>query len=474
MGAEGEAAATLPGAAACTSGGGAGSVAAVGAGGSTGGVGGAGSAAWARIHARSDTARVMVRSLRRPAIRVRYPRARPGGGSPTRATTRTAASRTSRGGSTRRRRRLIAGVLNGRWLTRPSRRYNRRACGLRARSRSSVSSAGVRRRVAERWRRGGRERRGRTNGVVGANGAAGANAAAGIERRGRGRGNVGGGRVRGARRERAGGAARRLRIRHDSDVRQRAPRLSRLGRRARHDRHAGRERHGEGRRVLVRDRQFSLLPERNAPRVLERVRHLRRRARERARVLHAHPRGKLAPLGVGRLRRSPCTRITTSRAIPGWGQRVAAAISRTRRCTATDPMRFDPSAADQWMHVVMSASAFDHSRGNYHFYAARAVAEDLTFFGSLRQFQPVFLSDRGSGPVTVDFDEFRLVTLPPTASICPPSAAATRERGGRRLHRARHDHEPHRNGAVLSPRSSRARSASIARPSRSRRTTPTT
>lgn len=83
------------------------------------------------------------------------------------------------------------------------------------------------------------------------------------------------------------------------------------------------------------------------------------------------------------------------------------------------PMRFDPSGADQWLRVVMSASAFDHSRGNYHFYAAQAVSEGLTFFGSLRQFQPVYLADRSSGPTAVDLDEIRLVTLPPTAAVCP-------------------------------------------------------
>jgi hypothetical protein len=88
------------------------------------------------------------------------------------------------------------------------------------------------------------------------------------------------------------------------------------------------------------------------------------------------------------------------------------------------PMRFLPAAADKWIRVVMSASAFDHSRGNYHFYAAEAVAEDKTFFGTLRQFQPVFLADR-TGMPTVDFDELSLVTLPPTAAVCPASYAAS-------------------------------------------------
>ncbi len=90
------------------------------------------------------------------------------------------------------------------------------------------------------------------------------------------------------------------------------------------------------------------------------------------------------------------------------------------------PMRFDPSAAAQWIRVVMSASAFDHSRGNYHFYAAQAVVEDLTFFGALRQFQPVFLADTTAMPApTFDLDELGLVTLPPTAAVCPRSYVAS-------------------------------------------------
>jgi hypothetical protein len=88
------------------------------------------------------------------------------------------------------------------------------------------------------------------------------------------------------------------------------------------------------------------------------------------------------------------------------------------------PMRFDPAAAGKWIRVVMSASAFDHSRGNYHFYAAQAVVEDQTFFGSLRQFQPVFLAAR-TGTPTVDLDELSLVTLPPTAAICPRAHVAS-------------------------------------------------
>ncbi len=90
------------------------------------------------------------------------------------------------------------------------------------------------------------------------------------------------------------------------------------------------------------------------------------------------------------------------------------------------PMRFDPSAAGKWIRVVMSASAFDHSRGNYHFYAAQAVVEDLTFFGALRQFQPVFLADTTAMPApTFDLDELGLVTLPPTAAVCPRAYVAS-------------------------------------------------
>ncbi|HEY3357810.1 MAG TPA: hypothetical protein VGQ83_31450, partial [Polyangia bacterium] len=94
------------------------------------------------------------------------------------------------------------------------------------------------------------------------------------------------------------------------------------------------------------------------------------------------------------------------------------------------PLRFDPSGADRWLRVVMATAAFDHSRGNYHFYAARAVAEELTFFGSLRQFQTVFLGDRASGPTTAQLDELRLVTVPPTAAVCPAFAARTVAAGG--------------------------------------------
>jgi hypothetical protein len=82
-------------------------------------------------------------------------------------------------------------------------------------------------------------------------------------------------------------------------------------------------------------------------------------------------------------------------------------------------MRFDPAGAGRWMRVVMSTSAFEHSRGNYHFYAARAVAEDYTFVGTLRQFQPIAVAALAGGPTTVRYDEFRLITLPPTAHVCP-------------------------------------------------------
>ena len=89
------------------------------------------------------------------------------------------------------------------------------------------------------------------------------------------------------------------------------------------------------------------------------------------------------------------------------------------------PMRFDPAGADRWLHVVMSPSAFDHSRGNYHFYAARAIVEDLELLPAMRQFQPIFLADRATGPTTVRSDELRLVTLCPTATIAPASVVQT-------------------------------------------------
>jgi len=89
------------------------------------------------------------------------------------------------------------------------------------------------------------------------------------------------------------------------------------------------------------------------------------------------------------------------------------------------PMRFDPAGADRWLHVVMSPSAFDHSRGNYHFYAARAIVEGLELIPAMRQFQPIFLADRATGPTAVRFDEMRLVTLCPTATIAPASVEQT-------------------------------------------------
>ena len=88
------------------------------------------------------------------------------------------------------------------------------------------------------------------------------------------------------------------------------------------------------------------------------------------------------------------------------------------------PMRFDPSGADRWLHVVMAPFAFDHSRGNYHFYAARAVVEDLDLVPAMRQFQAVFLGPT-SGPTTVRFDQLELITLCPTATIAPASVART-------------------------------------------------
>ena len=88
-------------------------------------------------------------------------------------------------------------------------------------------------------------------------------------------------------------------------------------------------------------------------------------------------------------------------------------------------LRLDPASAGQWQHVVLSTSAFAQSRGNYHFYAARAVVQDQTFFGSLRQFEIVTLQALTMAPTTADLDELQLVTLPPTASACPPWATQT-------------------------------------------------
>jgi hypothetical protein len=88
--------------------------------------------------------------------------------------------------------------------------------------------------------------------------------------------------------------------------------------------------------------------------------------------------------------------------------------------------RVVPAAADQWQHVVLTTSAFTRSRANFYFYPARAVTLDQTFFGSLRQFDLAqAYADTPTVPTTVDLDELRLVTLPPTANLCPPYVAKT-------------------------------------------------
>jgi hypothetical protein len=92
--------------------------------------------------------------------------------------------------------------------------------------------------------------------------------------------------------------------------------------------------------------------------------------------------------------------------------------------------RIDPAAAGTWTHVVLSTSAFGQSRGNYHFYAARAVTQDQTFFGALRQFEIVALGPVAGGPTTLPLDELRLVTRPPTAGVCPASFTQSAPAGG--------------------------------------------
>jgi hypothetical protein len=82
-------------------------------------------------------------------------------------------------------------------------------------------------------------------------------------------------------------------------------------------------------------------------------------------------------------------------------------------------MRFAPAAADRWMRVVMATSAFQQSRGNYHFYAGRAIVEDLELLSSMRQFQLVYEASRATGPTTAQFDGFRLFSLSPTSVMCP-------------------------------------------------------
>jgi hypothetical protein len=73
-------------------------------------------------------------------------------------------------------------------------------------------------------------------------------------------------------------------------------------------------------------------------------------------------------------------------------------------------------AADKWVKVVLTPSAFQQSRYYYHFYAAGGTTDDLEFFSSLRQIQFHFFP-RISKEEEVQIDELKLIRLEPTAAF---------------------------------------------------------
>jgi hypothetical protein len=83
--------------------------------------------------------------------------------------------------------------------------------------------------------------------------------------------------------------------------------------------------------------------------------------------------------------------------------------------------RLVPEAADRWVRVVLSPSAFRQQRDYYHFFAARAVTGPLAFFPSLRQLQFTLLG-KLEAPGIFELDQLALVTRPPTAR-CEPEYA---------------------------------------------------
>jgi hypothetical protein len=69
---------------------------------------------------------------------------------------------------------------------------------------------------------------------------------------------------------------------------------------------------------------------------------------------------------------------------------------------------------NKWLHVVLSPSAFQHSRYYYHFYAARGVTDELKFFSSLRQLQFHIGQDIRKGDEIL-IDQVKLIYINPTA-----------------------------------------------------------
>jgi len=77
-------------------------------------------------------------------------------------------------------------------------------------------------------------------------------------------------------------------------------------------------------------------------------------------------------------------------------------------------LKIDKAAADRWINIILSPSAFAISREYYHFYAAEGTTDDLKFFPSLRQLQFRIFAEIGA-PETFQIDELELLYLMPTA-----------------------------------------------------------
>ena len=77
---------------------------------------------------------------------------------------------------------------------------------------------------------------------------------------------------------------------------------------------------------------------------------------------------------------------------------------------------FNEKAAGKWVRVVLTPSAFQHSRYYYHFYAARGTTDDLQFFPSLRQLQFHFFHEIKKEE-EIQIDQMKLIYLEPTANF---------------------------------------------------------
>jgi hypothetical protein len=92
-------------------------------------------------------------------------------------------------------------------------------------------------------------------------------------------------------------------------------------------------------------------------------------------------------------------------------------------------LRFGPAVADRWIRVVLSPSALGTRSHFDNMYAARSVSEDLSSVGSLRGFfiEPTVAM---AATDTIAIDELRLVTIRPTATVCPDFTRMTAPAGG--------------------------------------------